>query len=133
LGSETSLQIRCSLPSSLTSVPEYLRTTTMLKVLKSGGLITTQKTATIAEAAGLRCYGGTSLETSVGTATGLHLFSVVPNLTEWCELFGPLLIADYVVEAPLQFRDFRVWPPKGPGLGAVLDEEKMDHYGRASS
>ena len=94
MGSETSLQIRCSLPSSLTYVPEYLRTTTAMKVLKSGGLIRTQKTATIAEAAGLRCYEGTSLETSVGTKASLHLFSAVPNLAERYELIGPLLLAD---------------------------------------
>jgi hypothetical protein len=37
------------------------------------------------------------------------------------------------VEAPLQFRDFRVWLPKGPRPEAALDEEKMDHYRRASS
>lgn len=109
-----------------------MRTIT-LKVLKLGGLIRTQKIATIAEAAGLRCYENTSLETPIGPAPGLHLFSTVPNLAEWCELFGPLLLAGYVVKMPLQFRDFHVWLPKGPRLGAALDEEKMDHYGRASS
>lgn len=103
-----------------------------LKVLKSGGIVRTQKTAAVAEAAGLRCYGGTSLETSIGTAAGLHLFRSVPNLTEGCELFGPLLLADDVVEEPLEFRDFRIWPPKGPGLGVTLDEDKVDHYRRAS-
>lgn len=101
-----------------------------LKVLKSGGIAGARKTAVVAEAAGLRCFGGTSLETSVGTAAGMHLFSAVPNLTEGCELFGPLLLADDVVEEPLEFRDFRIWRPKGPGLGVALDEEKVDHYRR---
>lgn len=103
-----------------------------LKVLKSGGIVRTQKTAAVAEAAGLRCYGGTSLETSIGTAAGLHLFRCIPNLTEGCELFGPLLLADDVVEEPLEFRDFHVWPPKEPGLGVALDEDKIAHYRRSS-
>lgn len=103
-----------------------------LKVLKSGGITRTQKTATVAEAAGIRCFGGTSLETSVGTAASMHLFSAVPNLTEGCELFGPLFLADDIVEEPLEYRDFRVWRPRRPGLGVSLDEEKVDHYRRAS-
>jgi muconate cycloisomerase len=103
-----------------------------LKVLKSGGITRTQKTATVAEAAGIRCFGGTSLETSVGTAAGMHLFSAVPNLTEGCELFGPLFLADDIVEEPLEYRDFRVWRPRGPGLGVSLDEEKVEHYRRES-
>ena len=101
-----------------------------LKVLKSGGITGTQKTAAIAEAAGLRCFGGTSLETSVGTAASINFFSTVPNLTEGCELFGPLLLADDIVEEPLEYRDMHIGRPKGPGLGVTLDEEKVNHYRR---
>lgn len=102
-----------------------------LKVLKSGGITRTQKTAAVAEAAGIRCFGGTSLETSVGTAASMNLFCAVPNLTEGCELFGPLLLADDVVEEPLEYRDFRVWRPRRPGLGVALDKEKVAHYRRS--
>jgi muconate cycloisomerase len=101
-----------------------------LKVLKSGGISRTQKTAAVAEAAGIRCFGGTSLETSIGTAASLNLFCAVPNLTEGSELFGPLFLSDDVVEQPLEYRDFHVWRPKRPGLGVALDEEKLDHYRR---
>ncbi len=104
-----------------------------LKVLKSGGIVRTHKTAAVAEAAGIRCYGGTSLETSVGTAASMHLFGAVPNLTEGCELFGPLLLADDIVEQPLVFRDFHIWRPQGPGIGVVLDEEKVNHYRRRAA
>lgn len=101
-----------------------------LKVLKSGGITNTRKTAAIAEAAGIPCYGGTSLETSVGTAAGLHLFGTLPNVTEGCELFAPLLLADDIVGEPLEYRDFEAWLPSGPGLGISLDEEKVAHYRR---
>ena len=103
-----------------------------LKVLKSGGITRTHKTAAVAEAAGIPCYGGTCLETSIGTAASMHLFSTLPNLTEGSELFGPLFLSDDVVEEPLEFRDFDVWPPEGPGLGVALDEEKLGHYRRRS-
>ena len=103
-----------------------------LKVLKSGGIVRSQKVAAVAEAAGLRCFGGTSLETSIGTAASMHLFSCVSNLTEGCELFGPLLLADDIVQEPLEYRDFRVWRPKGPGIGVALDEEKVDRYRRVA-
>jgi muconate cycloisomerase len=101
-----------------------------LKTHKSGGLTRTNKTAAVAEAAGIRCYGGTTLETSVGTAASLHLYCTMPNLTEGCELFGPLLLADDIVEEPVEYRDFQVWVPRGPGLGVRLDEEKVSHYRR---
>jgi muconate cycloisomerase len=101
-----------------------------LKTHKSGGLTRTNKTAAVAEAAGIRCYGGTTLETSVGTAASLHLYCTMPHLSEGCELFGPLLLADDIVEQPVEYRDFRVWVPRGPGLGVSLDEEKVSHYRR---
>ena len=103
-----------------------------LKTHKSGGLTRTNKTAVVAEAAGIRCYGGTTLETSVGTAASLHLYCTLPNLSEGCELFGPLLLADDIVEDPVEYRDFRVWVPRGPGLGVSLDEEKVSHYRRTA-
>ncbi len=101
-----------------------------LKIHKSGGLTRTNKTAAVAEAAGVRLYGGTTLETSVGTAASLHLYCTLPDLSEGCELFGPLLLKDDIVEGPVEYRDFRVWVPRGPGLGVSLDEEKVNHYRR---
>jgi muconate cycloisomerase len=103
-----------------------------LKVHKTGGLSRSKKVAAIAEAAGIRCFGGTNLETSVGTAAALHLYCALANLSEDCELFGPLLLADDIVEEPIGYRDFRAWLPHGPGLGVSLDEEKVEHYRRRS-
>lgn len=103
-----------------------------LKTHKSGGITRTNKTAVVAEAAGIRLYGGTTLETSVGTAASLHLYCTMPHLSEGCELFGPRLLADDIVERPVEYRDFRVWVPRGPGLGVSLDEEKVSHYRRTA-
>lgn len=101
-----------------------------LKLHKSGGISRSKKIAAVAEAAGIRCFGGTNLETSVGTAAALHFYCALGNLTEDCELFGPLLLADDIVEEPIQYRDFQVWVPHGPGLGVSLDEVKVEQYRR---
>jgi muconate cycloisomerase len=39
--------------------------------------------------------------------------------------------SDDIVEELLEYRDFHVWRPKRPGLGVVLDEDKVSHYRRA--
>lgn len=122
----------CSVHDALAVVERCAAHVFSLKVLKSGGITGAQKTATVAEAAGICCFGGTSLESSVGTAASMNLFSALPNLTEGCELFGPLFLADDIVEEPLEYRDFRVWRPRGPGFGVSLDEEKVEHYRRES-
>jgi muconate cycloisomerase len=50
--------------------------------------------ASIATHCGLRCYGGTAIETSIGTAAAAHVFAAVPELEMGCELIGPLLLQD---------------------------------------
>lgn len=101
-----------------------------LKVLKAGGLTNTKKVAAIAEGAGIPCYGGLMLETSIGTAACAHLFSTIPNITLGCELFGPLLLVDDLTEEGLTYRDKHICIPSGPGYGVKLDEQKLDFYRR---
>lgn len=122
----------CSVQDALAAVERRAAHVFSLKIPKSGGLTGAKKTATVAEAAGVRCYGGSTLETSVGTAASLHLYCTIPNLTEGCELFGPLWLADDIVEDPVEYRDFQAWVPRGPGLGVSLDEEKVKCYRRTA-
>ncbi len=82
------------------------------------------------EADRVRCLGKTSLGTSIGMVASMDLFSAVLNLTEGCELIGPLLLADDILEEQLEYRDLHVWRPKGPGLGVSLDGKKVDHCRR---
>jgi len=99
-----------------------------LKIYKTGGVLEVRKIAAIAEAAGIGCYGGSTLETSIGTSASLQLYCTVPNLTAGCELFGPLWLADDIVEESVTIRDGNIWIPEGPGLGVRLDEGKVKHY-----
>ncbi|ARK31312.1 Muconate cycloisomerase 1 [Halalkalibacter krulwichiae] len=101
-----------------------------LKIHKSGGMSRVKKIAAIAEAAGIPCFGGTSLESSIGTAACLHVYSTLPNLTEGCELFGPVWLADDIVKDPVVFKNEKVYVPNKPGLGVTLDLDKVDKYRR---
>lgn len=101
-----------------------------LKIHKSGGMRNTLKIAGIAEAAGISCFGGTSLESSIGTAACLHAFASIPNLDYGSELFGPSWLADDPVKNPLHIEDGYIHVPEKPGLGVELDDEKVAKYRR---
>lgn len=102
-----------------------------LKPLKSGGLLASQRIAAIAAAAGIACYAGAFLETSVGTASMMHLTAALPAIDYGSELVGPIWLADDVVEQPVEYRDGRVWVKHEPGLGVRLDEGKVKQYLRS--
>lgn len=101
-----------------------------VKIAKGGGIRRAYKAAAIAEAAGIPIYGGMALESSIGTAAGLQLFSALPDLAWGCELIGPLLLADDLTTTPTVYRDYEVVVPDGNGLGVELDHEKINHYTR---
>jgi muconate cycloisomerase len=96
-----------------------------VKVCQSGGLKPASNVIAITRAAGIGLYGGTMLENSC-TAAAVQLFSTVPV---WgTEMFGPLLLKDEILAEPLEYKDFSVVVPKGPGLGVTLDADKVDFY-----
>ncbi len=101
-----------------------------LKIPKSGGLTMVRRIADIAAAAGISCHGGTTIESSIGTAASAQLYGALPEVTEGCELFGPLLLADDLVADGLDYRDGQLHVPDGPGIGITLDEDKVRHYTR---
>lgn len=104
-----------------------------LKIMKSGGLYATLRTAAVGDAAGIALYGGTMLEGSVGTLAAAHAFCTLPQLAWGTELFGPLLLKDDVVVERPAYRDFCLHLPAGPGLGIAIDEDKLAHYRRDAS
>jgi muconate cycloisomerase len=101
-----------------------------LKLVKHGSLLNTRKVAAIAEAAGISLYGGCLLESSVGAAAHLQVFSSLRELTWGCEHFGPQILTDDLVTEPLRFEDFHVHLPAGPGIGVSLDEAKLKRFAR---
>jgi muconate cycloisomerase len=96
-----------------------------VKITQSGGLTGAQEVAAIARAADVALYGGTMLEGAVGTVASAHLFATFPSLAWGTELFGPLLLTEEILATPLEYRDFALRLPTGPGLGIELDDDKL--------
>jgi len=101
-----------------------------VKIEQSGGLIAAGKVGAIADAAGIGLYGGTMLEGAVSTVAAAHLFATFPNLAFGTELFGPLLITEEILTEPLDYSDFELGVPMGPGLGITLDEDRLAFFRR---
>lgn len=101
-----------------------------VKIAQSGGLHAGRDVAAIADASGIGLYGGTMLEAGVGTVASAHLFATFPKLAWGTELFGPLLLTEEILAEPLDYADFSLGVPTGPGLGIALDEDKIAHFRR---
>ena len=101
-----------------------------LKIAQSGGLFATAEVAAIGQAAGIGLYGGTMLEGGIGTAASAQVFATLPELAWGTELFGPLLQTEEILTEPLQYQDFSLSVPSGPGLGVTLDEERLARFRR---
>lgn len=102
-----------------------------LKVAKHGGLLRTRAVAEIAEAADIGWYGGTMLETSLGSAASAHVFSTLGTQHHGCELFGPQLLVDDIVTERMPIVDFELQLPDGPGFGIEIDPERLERFDRA--
>ena len=102
-----------------------------LKVAKHGGLIRTRTVAAIAEAADIGWYGGTMLETSLGSAAAAHVFSTLGSAHHGCELFGPQLLVDDIVERQMPIVDFELQLPDGPGFGVEVSLAQLERFDRA--
>ncbi len=99
-----------------------------LKVTKSAGIIGTMAISRIAEAAGLGCYVGCMIETSLGTAAYLQVALAAAPVTWGCELFGPLLLKGDVVREPVRYADGAILAVDGPGLGVEVDEGALKEW-----
>ena len=101
-----------------------------VKIEQSGGLFNAQRVAAIADAAGIELYGGTMLEGGIGTVASAQVFSTFINLQWGTELFGPLLLTEEILSTPLDYSDFELTVPDGPGLGIELDEDRLKFFAR---
>src|SRR5205823_784013 len=103
-----------------------------LKLTKSAGILGSMAIARIAEAAGLGCYVGCMIETSLGTAAYLQVALAAAPVTWGCELFGPLLLTGDVVRKPVEYADGCILAVDGPGLGVEVDEAALKEWTRRS-
>ncbi|WP_306754240.1 muconate/chloromuconate family cycloisomerase [Paracoccus actinidiae] len=101
-----------------------------VKLEQSGGAFNAGRVAAIADAAGIGLYGGTMLEGAVGTVISAHAFATFANLQWGTELFGPLLLTEEILTQPLDYSDFELTVPGGPGLGVTLDDDRVAFFAR---
>jgi L-alanine-DL-glutamate epimerase-like enolase superfamily enzyme len=102
-----------------------------IKMPKSGGIFGAKRIAHIAEAAGLQVFIGSTTETGIGSAGGVHFYASTPNVWPWAAcLFGTYMLVDDMVtdDTAFKIRDGYVEVPDRPGLGVTLDEEALKQY-----
>ncbi len=104
-----------------------------IKIEQSGGLQAAQHVAAIAAAANIELYGGTMLEGAIGTIASAHTFATFHALQWGTELFGPLLLTEEILQQPLEYKDFHLTVPAGPGLGIALDWQRVKQFSRTNA
>lgn len=101
-----------------------------LKLVKSGGLFALKRAAGVANAFGMELYGGCLLESGIGAAAHLAVFSTLPELEWGCEHFGPRILVDDLLSSGLEFADFKVKVPHGPGMGVEVNRDLLRELSR---
>lgn len=99
-----------------------------IKIVKPGGLYRSRQVAALAEAAGLHCMVGSMPELGVATIAGAHFAASTPSVTYPCEVLGPLMTEEDILEDPVisvQTAPGYLRVPTGPGLGVVVKELRI--------
>jgi L-alanine-DL-glutamate epimerase-like enolase superfamily enzyme len=91
-----------------------------------GGIRQTLRTAFLAEASGASVLLGTTQELNLGTAAVAHVGAVLPALPYPADNIGPRLYTSDVVTQGVQYDHGDLLVPDGPGLGPVVDEERLE-------
>ncbi|MGR9174606.1 muconate/chloromuconate family cycloisomerase [Rhizobium leguminosarum] len=116
--------------SALEAVTAHAADVFSIKIEQAGGLFAAAKVIAIAETAGIGVYGGTMLEGPIGTIAAAQLMAGVKDLQWGTEFFGPLLLTEEILATPLDYSDFELTVPQGPGLGIELDEDRVAFFVR---
>lgn len=99
-----------------------------LKVLKHGGPVNSKKISSLAEAAGLPCYLGARMETTVAGACSLHFGVSTANVVLGCEEFCQELLEQNITKEKFVIKKGEIYPPEKPGLGVDLDYSAINFF-----
>jgi len=99
-----------------------------IKLLKAGGILAARRIAFIANCAGIKCYLGSQVETSIGTAAGLHYVLSANCFDYGGEIYGPAFFVKDIVKNPVKIEGGYIYLPQGPGFGVELDMEKVQEF-----
>ena len=98
-----------------------------LKVMACGGMHEVVKFNAVAEAASIGVQIGTLLETSIGSAAGLHLATSLSNV-RWVEMGGPAMFQQDIGNILSWYQGDRVKVPDLPGLGITVDQAMISRF-----
>ena len=101
----------------------------VVKPMVVGGLRPARELIQRALEAGVAAIVTTTIDAGVGAAAALHLAATLPPDSPACGLATGALLADDIVERPLEARAGRMVAPDSPGLGVEIDEAKLARYG----
>jgi len=95
----------------------------VLKVPKSGGVVSCLRSAVVAEANGLGLLGSGLTDAGVSFMAAIHLYSTLDLLLP-PELNGPQFLAD-MMAGGIEMDGVTVRVPDRPGLGITVSEQKL--------
>lgn len=99
-----------------------------LKLIKLGGLRDAIAAGKLCRKLGLKINVAAKIaETSIGTATAVHLACAVPNV-DWGVSLTNLYLAEDIVRRPIALTDGAVALPDAPGLGVEVDEAAIARF-----
>lgn len=100
-----------------------------IKVSKNGGLDKSKLIAQMAAGFDLKCLMNSMLEFGITQAASLHLGCTLPNLMDCGHAYGSVTrMSDDITDFGQNISDGIVTVPSDPGLGVVLDEDKLKKY-----
>ena len=100
-----------------------------VKIMKCGGMLRGKQIAAIADAAGIAAYGGDMFETGISHMAGAHMIAATPNVSLGCEFYqAKYYLTEDLLATPFPIKNGKVRVPEEPGLGIVVDEDKVRKY-----
>jgi len=99
----------------------------VIKLTKMGGLATARLCGEIAREASLGVLGGGLTESRLGLAASAHLFDYLA-IDHPVDLNGPFFLADDPLAKGPQIDDAVVRLSDEPGLGCLVDQQKLSAY-----
>jgi muconate cycloisomerase len=96
-----------------------------------GGLVGFMRNASVAAAAGLRCWHGSGNDLGIVDTSYVHAAAATPSCTMASDFVGSWTREDDLIVEPIPFVDGFVPTPMQPGLGCALDLEVLPRYLRA--
>ena len=101
-----------------------------IKLGKTGGLINAFKIVQLAEKANIILQVGAFIESRLGITASAHLALCSKNI-HYCDFDTPLMHAEDVVTGGLTYYANGIMKvPDTPGLGAIIDEERLNKLER---